>query len=154
MTFARMVALIRYVFSAIGMTPQEVAQRKYNSLRRFLPTVANVVRAREDVAQAIGSWEEVPRGEGARRARAVRPMSLHYSSEQALASGRAKMRVLQVFLRASQQSEDVRAILAGEPRVLAPGTLTWPMIAEAAAMEHEEKKVKKLKRKHHNAERF
>lgn len=81
--------------------------RSINTLRRFLLTVANIIQAKESMAQAIGSWEKVPSGEGPRKGRAHRPMSLHYSAEHALSSGRAKLRVLGFFLRAAKKNEDV-----------------------------------------------
>ena len=43
---------------------------------------------------------------------------------------------------------------AGRPRFLAPGSLTWAMIARVAAVEHNEKKEKSKKRKRYIEERF
>ena len=72
-------------------------QRTYNTLRRLLPTAANVFQLSQSVCQAVGSWEEVPQGEGGSVGHATRPMSVHYSAELALASGKAKADAFEKF---------------------------------------------------------
>ena len=118
-----------------------------NSLRRFMPTMANVLQVGTEVAQAIGSWEEIPKGDGCASARASRPMSLHYSAQQALASGIAKKKVLKRFIKASKELPGVQAILRGESGSLEPGSLTWAHIAELDAKLRAAKKKKKKRDK-------
>ena len=109
----------------------ELAIFSYNSMRRFLPTVANVLRFEGYIAQAIGSWQEVPQGEGT-TGQATRPMSLHYSDEQALSSCEAKRKVLELFAQVSSRHPQVAAIIAGEDIQVQRGTLTWQEFAKLA----------------------
>ena len=71
---------------------------KYTSstLRRFLPTASNVLGLDDKIAQAVGSRQDVPQGEGTSR-RSIKLMSLHFSDEQAVSSGAAKKQVLDLF---------------------------------------------------------
>ena len=71
-------------------------------------------------------------------------MSLHYSAEQALASGIAKKKVLKRFIKASKELPGVQAILKGESESLKPGSLTWAHIAEL------DTKLRTVKKKKHD----
>ena len=128
MAHGQWVKLLRQVAARLGRAPEASPKLTYNSMRRFLPTAANVMGFSLDVAQAIGSWQEIPQGEGSKGV-AVRAMSLHYSDEQALASGAAKQRVLELFVERSAQHPTVAAILRGEPGHLEPGALPWSALA-------------------------
>ena len=48
----------------LGKAPAEVAKITYNSARRFLPTATSVLGFDAHTAQAVGSWMEVPQGQG------------------------------------------------------------------------------------------
>ena len=124
------VAIIRRVASDIGKDSTESAEFTYNSARRFLPTVANVLGFGPDIRQAIGSWEELPGGDGGSGARAVRSMGLHYSADVAAASGRAKRLVLDKFVDMCSEHPAVQEILTGIPTKMPAGSLTWKMLSE------------------------
>ena len=90
MPYAQIVQINYNVLADSGLDCVAAQQRTYNTLRRFLPTAANIFQLPQSVCQAVGSWEEVPQGEGGSVGHATRPMSVHYSAELALASGKAK----------------------------------------------------------------
>ena len=50
--------LLRQVFLETGMAQQDVVKLTYNTCRRFLPTVANVLQLSRHDCQAIGNWVE------------------------------------------------------------------------------------------------
>ena len=97
--------------------------------------MASVVGFGLEVRQAIGSWEEVPQGEGTNGARAVRPMSLHYSADQAAASGRAKRMVLDKFVTMCSRHQGVQDILQGRVVALPAGSLSWRDLADQSLVD-------------------
>ena len=84
-----------------GWPTENLGALSHNSMRRFLPTMTNVLGFADSVAQAVGSWQELSQGEGT-AGRASQRMSLHYSDEKALASCEAKRQVLERFLHLTQ----------------------------------------------------
>ena len=140
MPYNMKVDYLKQALRQINADPERVEHATFNSMRRFLPTAFNVFNFPEDIAQAIGSWEEVPRGDGRSGGRACRPMSLHYSDEQALASGRAKIKVLKAFVKASSSCSKVENILQGRPAVLEQGDLPWSALAAAWAQRKDRKR--------------
>ena len=76
------VTLLRQVMAATGWDQQQLGTLSFNSMRRFLPTLTDVLRCDRDTAQAVGSWQEIPQGEKS-AGQASRPMSLQYSDELA-----------------------------------------------------------------------
>ena len=91
-----MGAVIRQVLADIGRPLDTVKKYTFNTLRHVLPTAANVLGFKDKVAQAVGSWQDVPQGEGT-SSRSIKLMSLHNSDEQAVSSSAAKKQVLDPF---------------------------------------------------------
>ena len=81
------------------------ATAKFNRLRRFMPTGANVLRLDPQDVQAIGSWVELPSGgqEGPKRQK-LDLMSTHYSGQRHSSSMLAKQQVLRALFRNSRAS--------------------------------------------------
>ena len=115
----------------MGVESQSIRALSYNSLWRFLPTLANVLGYGVEVAQAIGIWQEVPQGVGT-SGHAIRPMSLHYSDAQALASCEAKRKVLEHFAQISMAHPQVRSIVAGQWAQVPTGSFSWQNLAVMA----------------------
>ncbi|CAK0807282.1 unnamed protein product [Prorocentrum cordatum] len=124
----QVVEIMRKVAKDVGKAPAQVAKVTFNSARRFLPTAANVLGFDAHMAQAVGSWMELPHGQGS-AGQAMQLMSTHYSDEKALASGQAKLRVLEAFVEACRHHEAVACILSGRPARLSPASLTWEDVA-------------------------
>ena len=64
------------------------------SLRRWLPTLADCLHLDDGLAQAIGDWQDIPKGAGQRCARATHLMSRRYADGSATTGGEAKLLVL------------------------------------------------------------
>ena len=125
------VKLLRQVMAAAGWAQPELSTLSFNSMRRFLPTLADVLRVDRDTAQAVGSWQEIPQGEGS-AGRAIRPMSLHYSDEQALSSCVAKVRVLSRFFEVAALHPQAAAVLDGSALLLEAPAFDWKVFASLA----------------------
>ena len=67
MCYSRFVDLTRRVVQAMGFESVKVTTY---SLRRFLPSIADVLKFPDPRAQAIGEWAEIPKGIDGRAKRA------------------------------------------------------------------------------------
>ena len=98
MTRARFLELFRGSLVTMGVDFRAAQSATYNRLRRFLPTIANVLGLDTPDLQAIGNWVEIAQGgfqdPQTRKARACIPMGVHYSAEKVLRSVQVKQRCL------------------------------------------------------------
>ena len=98
MTRAPFLELFRGSLVTMGVEFKAAQAATYNRLRRFLPTVANIMALEPHDLQAIGNWVEVAQGgfqdPQSKKARASMPMGVHYSSEKVLRSEQVKQRCL------------------------------------------------------------
>ena len=133
--------LIRQVAADNGRPLDTWKRYTFNTLRLFLLTAGNVLGFDDNVAHAVGSWHDVPQGEGT-SSRSIKLMSLYSSDERAVSSGAAKQQVLDIFLFLSLQHPSDRSILSGTPKKVPWGTLSM----EGACVCHKEAKDKKPKR--------
>ena len=124
MPYVQIIEIMRQVFCDIGYTQDQAQMITFNTARRFLPTAASTLGFDSHTAQAIGSWMEVPQGQGTKGG-AINLMSVHYSDEKALASGQAKQRVLDAFVAACSHHPAVQLILASRPAQVPLDQLTW-----------------------------
>ena len=122
------VSVLKQVAVATGWDASALGMLSYNSMRRFLPTMANVLRFPDSIAQAIGSWQEIPQGEGCAGI-GVQLMSVHYSDQKALSSAEAKREVLDLFFCLVRRHAAAQAALDGKGSMLAPGTFSWEDLA-------------------------
>ena len=90
--------------------------------------MANVFRVSENTAQAIGSWQEHPQGEGGAASTSRQLMSVHYSDQRALASAEAKREVLTRFFHLVQSSGKL-SLPSGSSQPWQLITLTWDQLA-------------------------
>ena len=125
--------LLRQAFVDVGMQQEEVGRLTFNTCRRFLPTLANVLQYSRHDSQAIGNWVEDPSSEQKGRpgssSSAAMPMSIHYSGQQALASGMVKQRLLEDFLAIVAAVPAAHAIIRGKPDLISEDVLTWEIVA-------------------------
>ena len=96
------VTVLKQAALGAGWDAADLGTLSYNSMRRFLPTMANVFQVSENTAQAIGSWQERPQGEGSATGTSRQLMSVHYSDQRALASAEAKTRSYHALLPAGE----------------------------------------------------
>ena len=85
MLHSQRVRLIRQVLADIGKPLETLKRDNFNTLRRFLPTAANVMGFDDKIAHAAGSWQDVPQCEST-SSRSIKLVSLHNSDEQAVTS--------------------------------------------------------------------
>ena len=123
------VACLRQVAVAIGWAPEDTQALSYNSMRRFLPTLGDVLRFSADDSQALGSWQELPQASGC-AGKASQRMSLHYSDERALSSCEVKRRALTQLLQIAERHPQASACLMGILPFLPKGAFTWEDIAQ------------------------
>ena len=122
------VSLLKQVATATGWCVDDLGALSYNSMRRILPTMTNVLGFPDNVAQAVGSWQEIPQGEGT-SGKASQRMSLHYSDEKALASCEAKREVLDLFMHLIQGHKSAMAALSGKGTYLQKDAFSWEDLA-------------------------
>jgi hypothetical protein len=120
---------------AAGVAPDKAQLAKYNKLRRFLPTGANVFMFDDSDAQAIGNWTEVPRGglsDRVRRGHAKNLMAHRYAGNKVLRSRRLKQHVLDLLAKVMKEIWRRKPDVAPHPesRLLAPGSITWELVSE------------------------
>ena len=120
------VTVLKQAAMAAGWDATNLGALSYNSMRRFLPTMANVLRFSENTAQAIGSWQEHPQGEGGSASTSRQLMSVHYSDQRALASAEAKRDVLSLFFRLVQHHAETCSASSSSGQ---PYSLTWEQLA-------------------------
>ena len=121
------VTILKQAAVATGRSAEDLGSLSYNSMRRFLPTMANILGYNDSTAQAIGSWQEIPHGVGT-TGKSSQIMSLHYADEKALASGEAKRLVLHNF-RFSKSHDLAAKTLTGEVDSIPQGGPTWEDLA-------------------------
>ena len=100
------------------------------SLKKFLPTAANVLRLDDSDAQAVGHWQEIIKGDGAEacsRRRAIFPMCHRYADQKHLYSAEVRHFLWMAMFR-SARLRGLQPALGDS--LLAPGSLTWDHIRE------------------------
>ena len=133
MSHTMAMKIIRQVYIDVGMGQRVVQGLTYNTCRRFLPTLGNVLDITRHEAQALGNWVEDPTAQQDRPAGpgpSVLPMSVHYSGQRALASGLVKARVVERFLQLLSAVPTVGRIIAGEPGIVDEEAVTWELLAK------------------------
>ena len=131
MGYQMTIRLIRQVFEQIGLQNVKVDDLTFNTCRRFLPTLGNVLGLTRHEAQAVGNWVEDPcRDQAKSSGSSVLPMSVHYSGQRAVASGLVKAKLLRNFVRLIQPVEQARKILEGEPGFVHEEALSWEVLAK------------------------
>eukprot|EP00435_Cladocopium_sp_Y103_P045120 s83_g12.t2 len=101
MSRGRFLEIFRGAMMQCGLDAHSARGSQYNRLRRFMPTLANVVELSDLDAQAVGSWTEVTQGGGRSvpRAKASTPMGRHYyAGSRVLRSAVVKVRLLDRFM--------------------------------------------------------
>ena len=74
--------LFRGTLTSIGLSQTLADVMSYNSLRRFLPTLAGVLDFDMMEAQSVGNWIDIPGSACLTKARASHPMSRRYAADK------------------------------------------------------------------------
>ena len=134
------IRIIRRVFESLGVPGQAVKGLTFNSCRRFLPTMGNLLGLSRHEAQALGNWVEDPTDdrEGTSTRTPVMPMAVHYSDQRAIASGLVKSKLLDKFVSLLEGVPQAHAILHGASGTVTEAELSWEILA---GLQHEHAKA-------------
>ena len=84
-----------------SLTSQRQAQGvKYNYIRRFLPTLGEVLRVDTTEAQSLSNWIEIADGRDRRGARASHPTSRLHAGDKLTSSGLVKAMCVEALCQA------------------------------------------------------
>ena len=93
MGYEKFVSIMRtYLGEHMGI--QEAKSFTFNTLRRLMPTGADVLQFNDTIAAAIGNWQEVPGGRSDRKGRVKNQMAKRYAGEKVYTAGRYKLMVV------------------------------------------------------------
>ena len=81
---------------------QQTKNLTFNTLRRLMPTGADVLQFNDTIAAAIGNWQELPGGRGDRKGRVKNQMAKRYAGEKIYTAGRYKLMVVVAINRSEQ----------------------------------------------------
>ena len=104
-------ALLRSVGLGLGATPEEAEKLSSYSLRRFLPTAAEVMQFAPHECQALGNWAEIPAAATAApvRSRTAVGMAQRYADDQVASAAHIKAQVVtslhQAMLKSAQPGQ-------------------------------------------------
>ena len=90
----------RCFLELIGVPKTEAQGVKYNYIRRFLPTLGEVLRVDTSEAQSLNNWIEIADGRDRREARASHPTSRHYAGDKLTSSGFVKAMCVEALCQA------------------------------------------------------
>ena len=138
--------ILRRVLQAAGLGEAEAGKYSYNSCRRFLPTLVNILGFSREEAQAVGNWVDDPAC--GVESSAAPSMAVHYADEKALSSGMVKKKALKSFLKLVADLPEAKAIIDGGAILLQVDALPWEMLGLRVAnrkrkREEKDKKGKK-----------
>ena len=104
MDLPRFCKFLRSLLLGMGLQVSEVGAFTSYSLRRFLPTAADILRLPEEHCLAIGNWQERPAtGPAGSQPRAVHHMAQHYANDKVLTSARIKQEVVAAIYMVAQR---------------------------------------------------
>ena len=131
---ARFLELLRGAMLQAGLAPQHAASVHFNRLRRFTPTMGNLLKLSVPDMQSIGSWQEVPDGGGREGAKpkAVMHMGLHYSGQKLQRSAQVKIHIVKVLHKLFAKKSPELALV---DRLLTKGSWKWQDVA--GQLEHQ-----------------
>ena len=132
MSRQRFLEILRGALHQIGVPIEEATTATFNKLRRFMPTLANVLRLDAPELQAVGSWIEIPAAGGpspTTKSRATWIMGRHYAGGQTERSAAVKRAILQRFWKLFHMKQGEIAMT--DQHLLPRGSWTWPELAVA-----------------------
>ncbi|OLP77008.1 hypothetical protein AK812_SmicGene42982 [Symbiodinium microadriaticum] len=128
MSYRAWVELFRGVLVQLGYR-EDADGFTYNSVRRFMPTLAGLLELDPQQAQALGYWQEIVKpqqgiGSGTlSSARASFPMSQRYSGVKVMVTARIQMSMLAIFFAMAKKAMDT--IPAKSSKWWLHESLTW-----------------------------
>lgn len=116
MSRARFLEIMRGALVQVGVDFTLAQSATYNKLRRFLPTMANVMELPDLDLQSVGNWTELPSGGGrdpsSKKPRGAMPMGVHYAGSRVLRSLQVKQRCVDRLFALYQKKRQELAMTA------------------------------------------
>ena len=113
MSRARFLEVMRGALVQVGVDFTQAQSATYNKLRRFLPTMANVMELPD---QSVGNWTELPSGGGrdpsSKKPKGSMPMGVHYAGSRVLRSLQVKQRCVDRLFALYQKKRQELAMTA------------------------------------------
>ena len=100
MSYVKFTRTFRCFLGLIGVPKTEAQELKYNYIRRFLPTLGEVLRVDTTEAQSLSNWIEIADGRDRREARSSHPTSRHYAGDKLTSSGLVKAMCVEALCQA------------------------------------------------------
>ena len=122
----RLLEIMRGTLHQLGNSLDVATRAGYNRLRRFLPTLGNVLQLEPTDMQALGSWVEIPSNGGPEpitKSRAVWTMGRHYAGGNAARSAATKVAILGRFWELFHQKAGKLALT--DKKLLPRGSWSW-----------------------------
>lgn len=131
MSRARFLELLRGALCQIGVDFPQAQAATFNRLRRFVPTMANLMELPDLDLQAVGNWCEVPSGGGrdpsSKKPRGATPMGVHYAGSRVSRSLQVKSRCVDRLMHLFNHKKGELAM--SEAGLLCRDAWTWPEVA-------------------------
>ena len=131
MTRARFLEVMRGALVQVGVDFPQAQASTYNRLRRFLPTMANVMEMPDLDLQSVGNWTDLPSGggrePGVKKARGAMPMGVHYAGSRVLRSLQVKQRCVDRLMALYARKRPDLALT--EEGFLCRDAWLWPEVA-------------------------
>ena len=116
MSRARFLEVMRGALVQVGVDFTQAQSATYNKLRRFLPTMANVMELPDLDLQSVGNWTELPSGGGrdpsSKKPKGSMPMGVHYAGSRVLRSLQVKQRCVDRLFALYQKKRQELAMTA------------------------------------------
>lgn len=133
MSRARFLELLRGALCQVGVDFPQAQAATFNRLRRFVPTMANVMELPDLDLQAVGNWCELPSGGGrdpaSKKPKGATPMGVHYAGSRVSRSLQVKRRCVDRLMSLFQHKKGELAMT--EAGLLCRDSWTW---AEVSAL--------------------
>ena len=133
MSRGRFLELLRGALYQIGVEFTNAQAAGFNRLRRFIPTIANILELPDLDLQAVGNWTEIPAGGGrdpsAGKPRALMSMGVHYAGSKLLRSLQVKQRCVNRFMNLFYKKR--RELALTEDGMLCRDAWLWPEFTAA-----------------------
>ena len=133
----KFLELLRGVLLDAGYGETGAQRASYNTLRRFLPSLGEVLGFDDKEAQSISNWAEIAKGVRLHEARASHPMARHYAGDKHATACVNKHKAVIALHAASASLPD----FPGRCAPWRPGAVTWdhvraarPSIADAEGL--------------------
>ena len=126
----RFLSLYRGHLLGMGLSLSKAEATSYNTIRRFMPTLAGVLNLDPAGCQSIGNLTDIPGGLGHRAARPTHPMSRQYAADKMTTAMLDKRKaVVAVHLAIAKRSLQDLSAMRDKSSYWREGPVTWDSLS-------------------------